>query len=87
MDADFDPKDDRIGYAIENTHFLRVPRQHLSTFGTTNVRYFLLTTPAYSGVVQSSEDTVIREGARNLGTAEGGHSGVHAQPAGIRGRG
>ena len=62
MDADFDPKDDRIGYAIENTHFLRVPRQHLSTFGTTNVRYFLLTKPAYSGVVPSSEDTVIREG-------------------------
>ena len=62
MDSEFDPKDDRIGYAIENTHVLRVPKQNLSTFGTTNVRYFLLTKPAYSGVLDSSDDTVIREG-------------------------
>ncbi len=62
MDDEFDPKDDRIGYAIENTHVLRAPKRNLSTFGTTNVRYFLLTKPAYSGVVEASDDTVIREG-------------------------
>ena len=62
MEPEFDPEDDRIGYAIENTHVLRAPQRNLSTFGTTNVRYFLLTKPAYSDVVQSSEDTVVREG-------------------------
>ena len=54
--------DDRLRHAIFNTEVLRTPRQMLSTFGTTNVRYFLLTTPAYEDIVKGPEETVIREG-------------------------
>ncbi|MEE9247348.1 MAG: hypothetical protein V3U79_01450 [Dehalococcoidia bacterium] len=59
MDID---DDDRIAYAMSQTEVLRVPRQNLATFGTTNVRYFLLTKPAYSDLISASDDTVIREG-------------------------
>lgn len=54
--------DDRLRDAITNTEVLRTPRQMLSTFGTTNVRYFLLTTPSYEEIVKGPEETVIREG-------------------------
>ncbi|MCH7996388.1 MAG: hypothetical protein IIB11_01250, partial [Chloroflexi bacterium] len=59
MDID---DDDRIAYAMSQTEVLRAPRQNLATFGTTNVRYFLLTKPAYSDLISASDDTVIREG-------------------------
>ena len=59
MDLD---DDDRIAYAMSQTEVLRAPRQNLATFGTTNVRYFLLTKPAYSDLISASDDTVIREG-------------------------
>ncbi len=57
-----DSYDDRLHHAVVNTEILRTPRQMLSTFGTTNVRYFLLTTPAYDDVIKGPEETVIREG-------------------------
>jgi hypothetical protein len=41
---------------------LRPPRQTLSTFGTTNIYYYLLTEPSYKGVVGGEEETVVREG-------------------------
>lgn len=55
-------EDEQLFYAINNTEVLRAPRQSLATFGTTNVRYFLLTKPAYADLIKSSDDTVIREG-------------------------
>jgi hypothetical protein len=58
MDID----DDRIKYAALHTEILRHPKQHLSTFGITNVYYYLVTEPAYSELVSGSNETVIREG-------------------------
>ena len=57
---DFD--DERIAYAVTNTTVLRSPKQTLSTFGTTNIYYYLVTEPAYSEIVESEDETVVREG-------------------------
>jgi len=55
--------DDRIEYAARHTEILRPPKQTLSTFGTTNVYYYLVTEPAYSEVFgEGGNETVIREG-------------------------
>ncbi len=35
--------DERIRYAIEHTEVLRAPAQRLSTFGSTNIYYYLVT--------------------------------------------
>ena len=35
--------DERIQYAVENTEVIKPPRQHLATFGTTNIYYYLIT--------------------------------------------
>jgi hypothetical protein len=35
--------DEKIQYAIENTRVIKPPRQKLSTFGTTNIYYYLIT--------------------------------------------
>jgi len=58
MDID----DERIRYAVEHTEILRPPRQSLSTFGTTNIYYYLVTEPAYSELVKNVTETVVREG-------------------------
>lgn len=58
MDAD----SDRIEYAARHTEILRHPRQHLSTFGVTNVYYYIVTEPVYSEFVKDVTETVIREG-------------------------
>jgi len=58
MDID----DERIEYAIRHTEVLRLPKQSLATFGTTNLYYYLLTEPAYSEFVGNVSETVIREG-------------------------
>ncbi len=58
MDSD----DERIRAAVTNTEVLRLPKQSLATFGTTNVRYYLVTEPAYSELVGNVTETVIREG-------------------------
>jgi len=44
MDID----DERIKYAIKHTEILRLPKQTLSTFGMTNIYYYLVTEPVYS---------------------------------------
>ncbi len=54
--------DARIKYAVEHTEILRLPKQKLATFGTTNINYYLLTEPAYSDLTKSTNETVIREG-------------------------
>ena len=58
MDID----DDRVEYAARHTEILRHPRQHLSTFGITNIYYYLITNPVYSELVDDVSETVIREG-------------------------
>jgi len=58
MDID----DERIEEAVKHTEILRPPRRSLATFGTTNIYYYLVTEPAYSELVKSTTETVIREG-------------------------
>ena len=58
MDID----DERISEAVKYTEILRPPRRSLATFGTTNIYYYLVTEPAYSELVKSTTETVIREG-------------------------
>jgi hypothetical protein len=57
-----DTEDERIKDAVKNTEILRPPKRSLATFGTTNVYYYLVTEPAYSELVKSAAETVIREG-------------------------
>lgn len=57
-----DINEDRIKYVASRTEILRPPRQSLSTFGATNIYYYLVTEPAYSEFVQGSTETVVREG-------------------------
>ena len=57
-----DTDDERIKHAVEHTEILRVPKQSLYTFGTTNLYYYLLTEPAYSELVNHAAETVVREG-------------------------
>lgn len=54
--------DERIEYAVRNTVVLRPPKQTLSTFGTTNVYYYLLSEPSYSDIAEAEDETVVREG-------------------------
>ncbi len=58
MDID----DERIRYAVNNTKVLRLPKQSLATFGTTNIYYYLVTEPAYSELEKDVTETVVREG-------------------------
>jgi len=58
MDID----DERIREAVKHTEILRLPKQTLATFGTTNIYYYLVTEPAYSGLVEEVTETVVREG-------------------------
>jgi len=58
MDID----DERIKYTVQHTEILRPPKQSLATFGTTNIYYYLVTEPAYSELVESVTETVVREG-------------------------
>jgi len=57
-----DISDDRIEYAVEHTEILRPPKQSLSTFGATNIYYYLVTEPSYSELTGSTGESVVREG-------------------------
>jgi len=54
--------DDRIEYAVRHTKILRLPKQKLATFGTTNIYYYLVSEPVYSEPEKDITETVIREG-------------------------
>jgi len=58
MDID----DERIRLAVKHTEILRLPKRSLSTFGITNIYYYLVTEPAYSELVGNVTETVVREG-------------------------
>lgn len=54
---------ERIEYAVRHTEVVRHPRQHLATFGVTNIYYYILSEPTYSEIEEKEEpETVIREG-------------------------
>ena len=52
----------KIKEAVERTEILRVPKQNLTTFGTTNIYYYLVTEPAYAELSPNTTETVVREG-------------------------
>ena len=58
MDID----DIKIQEAVAQTEILRAPKQNLTTFGTTNIYYYLVTEPAYQELGLTATETVIREG-------------------------
>ena len=57
-----DEADRRIANAIQLTQVVRTPKQHLATFGVTNLRYYLVTEPSYCDLVPGKEESVVREG-------------------------
>ncbi|MFC1950725.1 hypothetical protein ACFLWD_03600 [Chloroflexota bacterium] len=57
-----DIEDERIRQAVNHTEVLRLPKQSLATFGTTNIYYYLVTEPVYSELVKDITETVVREG-------------------------
>ena len=57
---DFD--DEKMQEAVEHTEILRAPKQSLTTFGTTNIYYYLVTEPAYTALIPNTKETVVREG-------------------------
>jgi hypothetical protein len=57
-----DTDDKRIREVVQHTETLRLPKQSLATFGTTNIYYYLVTEPAYKELVDNVSETVIREG-------------------------
>ena len=48
--------------AIEQTWAVRLPKQKLSTFGLTNIEYFVVTQPIYHEFDTSGQEGVIRTG-------------------------
>ena len=48
--------------AIERTWIARFPKQLLSTFGATNLNYFVVTEPAYRDLQPSKHEGVVRKG-------------------------
>ena len=58
MDVD----EERIEYVARHTEILRLPKQSLSTFGVTNIYYYLVTEPAYAELTRDTNETVLREG-------------------------
>ena len=54
--------DEMIENAVRHTEILRLPRQALATFGTTNIGYYLVTRPVYAELTQEADETVVREG-------------------------
>jgi hypothetical protein len=57
---DFD--DEKMQQAVEQTEILRVPKRSLTTFGTTNIYYYLVTEPVYAELIPNTRETVVREG-------------------------
>ena len=60
-----DDYEGRLAHAVDNTWVVRPPRQALATFGTTSVRYYLVTEPLYrevDGASRGDEEAVVREG-------------------------
>jgi len=48
--------------AVEQNWVVRFPKQHLATFGTTNIAYYVVTEPIYHEMEQGKDEGVIRTG-------------------------
>ena len=48
--------------AINKTWIVRFPKQHLATFGNTNIAYYVVTEPIYQDVVPGKREGVVRTG-------------------------
>ena len=48
--------------AIEQTWVVRYPKQHLATFGSTNVAYYVVTEPIYKDMGIAKDEGVVRTG-------------------------
>ena len=48
--------------AIEQTWVVRYPKQHLATFGSTNVAYYVVTEPIYKDLGIAKDEGVVRTG-------------------------
>ena len=48
--------------AMEQTWVVRFPSQHLATFGTTNVSYYVVTEPIYQEMAPEQQEGVVRTG-------------------------
>ena len=60
-----DEQDLRLMEAIARTRVIRPPQQGLATFGSTSVRYYLVTEPSYRELdvpQEGMEESVVREG-------------------------
>lgn len=57
-----DHDENEIERAARRTEVLRHPRQHLNTFGITNIYYYLVTEPSYTELSGDATETVVREG-------------------------
>jgi len=56
------PDRETILEVARQTEVLRAPKQHLATFGITNIHYYLVTEPSYADLVGEVRETVVREG-------------------------
>ncbi len=54
--------DERIQYAFEHSKILKWPKQLLSSFGSSEVHYHVLTEPVYQEFTRGVTETVVREG-------------------------
>ena len=57
-----DEADQRIRKALQLTQVVRPPKQHLATFGVTDLKYYVVTQPAYQELVPTEDESVIRQG-------------------------
>ena len=56
--------------AVQKTRVARKPLQHLATFGTTIINYYVITEPIYSDIDELKKETVVRTGRVNSGKPE-----------------
>lgn len=65
MDESTEAYEQRLAQALERTVVVRPPRQALATFGTTSVRYYLVTEPSFADAglpMGAGPESVVREG-------------------------
>ena len=48
--------------AIERSWIVRFPKQHLATFGISNIEYYVVTEPIYQDVDSDKKEGVVRTG-------------------------
>ena len=56
--------------AVQKTRVARKPLQHLATFGTSIINYYVITEPIYSDIDELKKETVVRTGRVNSGKPE-----------------